>query len=58
MYRIKNNTPEYIGYNNHINTASYRGDRATACHIINKETGAKMKDGYNLASKNIQLFEI
>ncbi len=58
VYRVKNNQPEYIGYNDRINTASYRGDRATACHIISEKTGAKMKDGYNLLSDSIQLFEV
>lgn len=58
VYRMKNNQPELVGYNDKIDTAGYKGDRAVACNIISDKTGAKMADGYNLLSKNIVIFEV
>ncbi len=58
VWRIKNNKPLFVGYDDKINTAAYKGDRAIASHIISKECGYKMKDGYRLASDKIQIFEI
>ncbi len=58
VYRIKNNKPVFVGYNDRINTAAYKGDRAVANLIISKEDGHKMLNGYDLKSKEIQVFEI
>ena len=59
VYRIKNNVPVLIGYDDEINTASYKGDYAVACSIINKVDGHKLaNNGYKMASKNIQIFSI
>ncbi len=58
VYRIKNNQPVFVGYDDRINTASYKGDRAIANLIISKEDGHKMLNGYDLKSKDIQVFEI
>ncbi len=58
VYRIKNNVPLFIGYDDLINTASYKGDRPIANHIISKEDKHKMKNGYDLESKHIQVFEV
>lgn len=61
VYRIVNNKPIFLGYDDQISTASYKGDRGIAYKIIHEQTGAKWlkgREGYELASKNIQLFEI
>lgn len=59
VYRMKNNQPVFVGYDEEINTASYKGDRAIAAKIISEKDKMKMaKDGYDLESKNVQLFEI
>ena len=61
VYRIKNNRPIFIGYDDEINTAAYKGDRGIASKIIHEETGAKWikgGEGYELASKQIQIFEV
>lgn len=59
VYRVINNKPEYLGINDEIHTAGYKGDRAVAAEIIHEKTGAKWADnGYTLLSKNIQIFEV
>ncbi len=59
VYRMKNNRPILVGYDEEINTASYMGDRAIASQIISDSEGMKMdQTGYDLQSKNVQLFEI
>lgn len=59
VYRVKNNDLVYIGYDDEINTAAYKGDYAIACHIINKELGHKLsEDKYRLASKNIKISQL
>lgn len=59
VYRIKNNQPIFIGSDDEINTAGYKGDRAIACKIISKADGHKMAaDGYALASKSIKIVEV
>ncbi len=58
VYRVIHNVPKFVGYDDKISTASYRGDYATACHIIHRKTGARMAGGYKLASSNIQLFAV
>ncbi len=59
VYRVKNNQPIFVGYNEKINTASYKGDRAIASQIISDNEGLKMDNGgYNLLSKNVQIIEI
>ena len=56
VYQVKNNELNYIGYDDEISTASYMGDYATACHIINKVLGHKLSDDkYSLASKDIKI---
>lgn len=39
----------------HVDTAGYKGDLSTANNIISKIMGHKMKDGYDLMSKNIRV---
>ncbi len=57
VYRIKNNQPIFVGYDEEINTASYKGDRAIAAKVISEEEGLKMdQGGYSLLTKNVQLF--
>ena len=58
VWRIKNNKPFYVGYDDEISTASYRGDIAIASQIISDNDGHKMKNGYELLSKNIKLYEL
>lgn len=58
VYRIKNNKPDFIGYDDEINTASYKGDKAIASWIIANKLGFKMKNGYDLKRKDIRLFEV
>ena len=59
VYRIKNNQPIFIGSDDEINTAGYKGDRAIACKIISEADGHKMADGgYTLASKSIKIVEV
>lgn len=59
VYQVKNNDLVYIGYDDEINTASYMGDYAIACHIINKVLGHKLSDDkYSLASKNVKISQI
>ena len=58
VYRIKNNEPLFIGCDDEINTASYRGDRAIANWIIANELGFKMANNYDLKRKDVRLFEI
>lgn len=59
VYRLKNNEPYYIGCDDEISTASYKGDYAIASKIINREDGHKLTPcGYGLLSKNITLIEL
>ena len=58
VYRIKNNTPIYIGYDDKISTASYVGDYGIACKIISKNEGLKMKGSYKLQSKNVRVLNV
>ena len=59
VYHVKNNQPIWIGYDDKINTAGYKGDYAVACQVIADECGHKMdKRGYTLESKNIRVLEI
>ena len=58
VYRNINNQPIFIGSDDIINTASYKGDRAIACKIIHDVDGAKWlkgREGYELHSKNIRI---
>jgi len=56
VYRIKRNVPLLVGRDD-VNTASYKGDRATAMNIIANATGKKMADGYKLVEQ-IRLQEV
>ncbi|AGG58304.1 hypothetical protein VPDG_00143 [Vibrio phage henriette 12B8] len=59
VYRIKNNQPLYIGCDDEINTAAYKGDLAIASNIINRVDGHKMDaSGYELVSKSIKVIGI
>jgi len=57
VYRVKNNRPEYLGINDHINTASTYGDVGEAVQLIGKLCGHK-NDHYKFESKNIKLIAI
>ena len=58
VYRIKKNVPEFVGYNEQINTASYKGDLAAANKIIADVYGYKMTDGYRLDDKTVIVHNI
>ncbi|AHK11626.1 hypothetical protein S140_219 [Shewanella sp. phage 1/40] len=59
VYHIKNNKPTFVGYDDKINTASYKGDYAIACKIISENDKHRMnKTGYRLESKNIEVISI
>ena len=58
VYRNINNQPIYIGCDEEINTAGYKGDYGIAAKIIHEETGAKWlkgREGYELASKHVKI---
>ena len=59
VYRIKNNQPLFIGSDNKVNTASYKGDYAIACNVLKAVEGYKMtKCGYYLQTNKVKLLEI
>lgn len=59
VYRVKNNELNYIGHDDEINTAAYKGDYAIACSIIHDNLGNKLdKGGYKLVSKNIKITQL
>ena len=58
VWRIKHNTPVYIGYDDKISTASYVGDYGIACKIISNNTGAKMLGSYKMLSKDIRILNV
>jgi len=49
--------PLTIGYA-HINTAAYKGDKATAHNLISEIVGHKMADGYCLLSNKINVYQV
>lgn len=58
VYRVKNNQPIWIGCDDEINTASYKGDYGIAAKIIHEHDGSKWlkgREGYELASNNIKI---
>jgi hypothetical protein len=57
VYRVKNNKPEFLGYNDKIDTASTYGDKGEAVSLIGELCGHK-NDHYSFDSENIQLFEV
>lgn len=56
-YRMKRNKPIYLGMNDHINTASYKGDLPCAMELV-AEIEHLGFSGYALTGKNIQVFEV
>lgn len=58
VYRVINNIPVLVGYDDKISYGSRYGAHAEACQIINRELGHKLASSYKLASKNIQVFEL
>jgi len=59
VYRVKNNQPIFVGYDEKINTAGYKGDYAIACKIVSlTDKHAMDKTGYYLDSKNIKVIGI
>ena len=56
VYALIKHKPILIG-ENHVNTASYKGDKASANEIIAELYGYRF-DGYNIIRKDITLFEV
>jgi hypothetical protein len=56
-YRIKRNKPVWIG-KTEINTAAYRGDKATAHRIIADAEGYNMTDGCRIDRKDVQVWAL
>lgn len=61
VFRVKNNVPIYLGYDNKIDTASYKGDKAVAKELIAELEGYTF-EGYDFKAKstreNVQVFEV
>jgi len=51
VYRIKNNKPDFVGVNDRMQSAAWRGYIDNAYKLILEKTGDKN-------GKNIQLFEV
>lgn len=59
VYALKNNAPHFVGVDDRISTAAYKGDYAAAADIISRIDGHSMAaGGYRLAADDIQIFEI
>ena len=58
VYKVTRNVPCFIGSDNRIQTAGWKGPYAIACEIIAENTSYKMDGGYALKSKSVQLYEI
>ena len=59
VYELINNRPEYIGYNDKITTAAYKGDGAVTCQIIADNTDLDMRaDGYWLSDAAIPVINV
>jgi len=57
VYRVKNNTPYWLGYNDKIDTASTYGDKGEAVTLIGELCGHK-NNHYKFDSNNIQLLSV
>ena len=57
VYRVKNNVPQWLGYNDKISTASSYGERGEAVTLLGELCGHK-NNHYKFDSKNIQLLEV
>lgn len=58
VYRVKHNKPVYLGDNDKISTASYKGNLACAKQLIAELAGHKFA-GYDFVNPaNIQVFEV
>lgn len=54
VYEIKNNIPVFIGDDEKISTASYKGEKAVACQIISSNTDLEMdSSGYRLKDESV-----
>ena len=59
VYRMKRNVPDLVGYDEHVDTAAFKGYKTVAHQLISDSLGYKMNaKGYALESKDIQLFEV
>lgn len=57
VYRVRRNRPEFLGYNDRINTAYTYGDKGEAVQLICKLCGHK-GDSYSFSSLNISLWSV
>jgi len=58
VYRVKNNKPVYLSSNEHINTASYKGDLPTAKQLIAKIEHYKFANYDFKYPDNINVYEV
>lgn len=60
VYRMIKNTPNWIGTDDRINTASSYGVLGEARILISAVTGIRLKDGkpYDFESSNVQVFKL
>jgi len=57
VYSVKKNVPSYIGCKK-ADTGGWVGGYGTACQVISRETGMKLKDSYGLVSQNVKITEV
>jgi len=59
VYELINNKPEYLGCDEKIRTASYRGDKAVACQIVADAYGVIMAPGgYDFEAPGIDMIDV
>jgi len=59
VWRLKQNKPVYIGYNDKINTAYTKGEKGEAISIITENTNHKsVKNGYDMDSTKYALYQV
>ena len=57
MMRKADGMPRYLGYAD-VQTAGYKGDKATACDVISKAFNYKKSDGYFFDRQDLQVWAV
>lgn len=59
VHELIDNMPEFIGYDDKVNTAAYKGDGAIAWHIVAKADETVLLDGYRPIERDkYRIFEV
>ena len=59
VHHMDNNLPVFVGKDDRLNTAAWRGGRTEACRIISKHTSLELdRTGYTMADKRIFVSEV